>query len=207
MDQHCTGNLRRLFPTETFLCAQGQYCISNFIVKCSLRRIWTTTCKNIPKKERLFINHGPTLHRQFHCAIFVHIDHDNLVDYFPMYCCSWAVDQHCTCKQFFCETLPNVDQDNFIQVIFLQKHVCALCANIGQVIFFCTMLSQTYLDNIDETIFLCNVVRLWSIQHCIGYLLHKSCLLAIGQHYTGKSLVQCCPRGSRQQCTGKNLVQ
>ena len=31
---------------------------------------------------------------------------------------------------------------------------------------------------------------MWLI-HCIGYFLHKSCLLVIGQHYTGKNLVQC----------------
>ena len=73
--------------------------------------------------------------------------------------------------------------------------------------FLCTMLSQTYLGNIDWTIFLCNVVPVWSIQHCIGYFLPKGCLLAIGHHYTGKNFAQCCPRGSRQQCTGRNPVR
>ena len=73
--------------------------------------------------------------------------------------------------------------------------------------FLCTMLSQTYLGNIDWTIFLCNVVPVWSIQHCIGYFLHKSCVLAMGQHYTGKNLVQCYPRGSRQQFAGENPVK
>ena len=42
---------------------------------------------------------------------------------------------------------------------------------------------------------------------CIGYFPHRSCLLAMDQHCTGKNLVQCCPRVSRQHCTGKNPVQ
>ena len=32
-------------------------------------------------------------------------------------------------------------------------------------------------------------------------------LTVLGQHYTGKSPVQCCHWGSRQQCTGTNPVQ
>ena len=137
--------------------------------------------------------------------MLAHIDQGNIADYFPMLSCSWAVNQHCTGKKFSCAMLAQTDQDNVIQVIFLQTHVCALCASIGQVFFFCAMLSQTYLDNTDQTIFLCNVVPVWSIQHCKGYFLHKSCLLAMGQRFTGKNLVQCWPRDSRQQCTGKIL--
>ena len=30
----------------------------------------------------------------------------------------------------------------------------------------------------------------WSIQHCIGYFSHKSCLFTMGQHCTGDFLVQ-----------------
>ena len=69
---------------------------------------------------------------------------------------------------------------------------------------------------------LCNIAPAWSIQHCIGCFPHKSCLLAMGQHWkenilinivlilfqkhsTGRNLVQCCQRGYRQQCTGKTL--
>ena len=138
--------------------------------------------------------------------MLTHMDQGNIADFFPGQSCSWAVGQHCTGKQFSCATLAQADQDNIIQVIFQQKHVCALCANIGH-IFLCAMLSQKYLDNTDQTIFLCNdVVPVWLI-HCIGYFLHKSCLLVIGQHYTGKNLVQCCPRGSSQRRTGKNPVQ
>ena len=61
-------------------------------------------------------------------------------------------------------------------------------------LFSRAMLSHKYLDNIDWTIFLCNVVPARSIQHCIGYFPHKSCLLAMGQHFTGDFFVQCWPR-------------
>ena len=30
------------FPSKSLLLAQGQYCTSNFLVQCCLRRIWTT---------------------------------------------------------------------------------------------------------------------------------------------------------------------
>ena len=56
------------------------------------------------------------------------------------------------------------------------------------------MLSQTYLDYIDYTKFLRNVVPAWSAQHCIGYLFHKSCILAMGQHSTDNFLMQCWPK-------------
>ena len=85
------------------------------------------------------------------------------------------------------------------------------------------MLSQTYLDNIDLTIFLGNVVPAWSAQYCIGYLPHKSCILAMGQHSTGNSLcnidqidpdkivdyfsVQSCLWTVGQHYTGTFLVQ
>ena len=58
------------------------------------------------------------------------------------------------------------------------------------------MFSQMYLDNIEQTIFLCNTVLAWSMQHCIGYFPHKSCLLAMDKHYIGDFLVQCWPRQS-----------
>ena len=75
------------------------------------------------------------------------------------------------------------DQDNVVQVIFLQKHVCVLWSKIAQ--FSCAILPQIYLDNIAQEKILFNVL-----------------LILLG-HCTGKSLVQCCPRGSRQQCTKK----
>ena len=36
-------------------------------------------------------------------------------------------------------------------------------------------------------------------------LLFDVVLIHLGEHCTGKNLVQCCPRGSRQHCTWKNL--
>ena len=75
------------------------------------------------------------------------------------------------------------------------------------IFFVCAILSQTYLDNIEQTILQCNVIPVWSIQHFMDYFLHKSCLLVMGQYYSGKNYVQCCPKDSRQQCTGKNPVQ
>ena len=45
----------------------------------------------------------------------------------------------------------------------------------------------SWLDNIPVQ------VPEWSIQHCIGYFPHKSCLLAMGQHCTGDFLVQSRP--------------
>ena len=59
-------------------------------------------------------------------------------------------------------------------------------------------LTRQYSDASD-------VVPVWSIQHCINYFHHKKCLLAVGQHYTGKNLVQCSPR--KKCSTGKNPVQ
>ena len=59
------------------------------------------------------------------------------------------------------------------------------------------VLSQTCSDNIELTIFLCNAVPAWSIQHCIGYFSHKSCLFTMGQHCTGDFLVQLWPRKIR----------
>ena len=57
------------------------------------------------------------------------------------------------------------------------------------------MLLQTCLDNIDWTIFLCNTVPA-----CIGYFSHKSCLFAMGQHWTSDFLVQFDPERSGQHC-------
>ena len=36
--QNCVG----YFPSKSLLRAQSQYCTSNFLVQCCLRRIWTT---------------------------------------------------------------------------------------------------------------------------------------------------------------------
>ena len=36
--QHCIG----YFPAKACLSALGQHCTNNFLVQCSLRRIWTT---------------------------------------------------------------------------------------------------------------------------------------------------------------------
>ena len=38
----------------------------------------------------------------------------------------------------------------------------------------------------------------WSIQHCIGYFPHKSCLLAMSKHCIVDFIVQCWPRQSRK---------
>ena len=38
--QHCVG----YFPAKACLCAQSQYCTSNFLVQYCPRRTWTTSC-------------------------------------------------------------------------------------------------------------------------------------------------------------------
>ena len=66
------------------------------------------------------------------------------------------------------------------------------------------MLSQKYVGNIDQKIFPWNLVPTWRTQHCIGYLPHKSCRLAMGHHSQVKT-VQCCSSGSRQHTSKKTL--
>ena len=86
-------------------------------------------------------------------------------------------------RKFSCAMLSQVDQDNIVWVVFLQKYVCVLWANIAQALFLCNVVSdisgQHWLDNTSMQCCLSNVNAMWSIQHCIGYFPHKSCLLAM----------------------------
>ena len=59
--------------------------------------------------------------------------------------------------------------------------------------------------NIAQVIFLYNVCPGRSKQHSIAYFPVKRWLCALGQHCTGKNLMQYCPWGSSQQCKEKNL--
>ena len=62
-------------------------------------------------------------------------------------------------------------------------------------------------DNIAQIKTLCSVF--WEAPNTIVQekILYNVVLIPLGQHYTGKNPIQCCPWGSRQQCTGKNPVQ
>ena len=68
--EHCVG----YFPAKTCLRAQDQYCTSNFLVQF-LPDVFGQQCVyDIPMKEWLSVNHWPTLHRYFPCAILAQID-------------------------------------------------------------------------------------------------------------------------------------
>ena len=62
-------------------------------------------------------------------------------------------------------------------------------------------------DNIAQIKTLCSVF--WEAPNTIVQekILYNVVLIPLGQHYTGKNPIQCCPWGSRQQCTGKNPIQ
>ena len=87
------------------------------------------------------------------------------------------MDQHCTGKILvqFWPALIKIT----LQIIFLCKVVLGLWVNIAQVIFLCNVVQLTS-DNIAQEKILFNVV-----------------LILLG-HYTGKNLVQFCPRASRK---------
>ena len=76
---------------------------------------------------------------------------------------------------------------------------------------FSLILSQTNLDNIGWTIFLSIGFPEWSIKNCLGCFFIKVALLAMDQHYTGKTwcnVVKEAPDNvvlilSRQHCTGQ----
>ena len=124
--------------------------------------------------------------------MLAHIDQDNIAYYFPVQSCSWALDQHCTAS-FLVQCWHRQIKTTLYRLISCEN----ISVRTGPTFhkqFSCVMFSQTYLDNIDKTIFLCNAVPAWSIQHCIGYFPHKSCLLPMGQHYIVDFLVQCWPR-------------
>ena len=115
-------------------------------------------------------------------------DQDNTADYFPVQCCSWAIGQHYT-GNFLVQCWHRQIKTTLYR-LFSCENVFVRSGPTLHKQFSCAMLSQTYLDNIDQTIFLCNVVPACSIQDCISYFSHKSCLFAMGQHCTGDFLVQ-----------------
>ena len=159
------------------MCILSQHYTSNFLVQCCLRHVWATLTKQCCTSIV-----DTTLYRLFY--------------------------QHCT-GNFLMQCCPRYVQSK-LQIIFLCDVVCGLCGQhcrgnflvqcwLRQIkatlcsLFSCKnmsvcpwstlqKLSQTYLENIDQTIFLCNVVPAWSIQHCVGYFLHKSCLLPMDRH-------------------------
>ena len=97
---------------------------------------------------------------------------------------------------FLCSVGTGRSRQHYIGYFPAKTCLCALRQHWTSIIFvqFCrrrTTLTRQYS-------YASIVVPVWSIQHCIGYFLHKSCLLAMGQYYTGKNLVKCCPGGSRQ---------
>ena len=138
--------------------------------------------------------------------MLAHIDQDNIADYFPVQSFSWAVSQYCTGKHFFCATLAQADKYNIIGYFSAKTCLCALRQHWTSIFLVQFCLRHIWKTLTRQYSYASNVVPVWSIQHCKGYFLHKSYLLAMGQHYTGKNLVQCCPKGSRQQSTGKNPV-
>ena len=88
----------------------------------------------------------------------------------------------------------------------------------------CSMLSSYSWDNIAQVNTPGNVVLEAPGNIAQEKILFNVILILLGQHGTGKSLAQCCPRASRQHCTrnilfnvvlillgqhctGKNLVQ
>ena len=115
--------------------------------------------------------------------MLAHIDQDNIVGYFPLQSCSWAVRQHCISNSLKQGWLGQTDQENTVEVIFQRKHVCVLWANIAQII-------------------LCNVVQ-EAPGNIAVQILFNDVLTILKRHGTGKNPVQSCRRGSRQHHTGK----
>ena len=137
--------------------------------------------------------------------MLAHKAQDNIADYFPVQSCSWV---EATIAQviFLCNVGSGRSRQHCIGYFSVKACLCTLGQHCTSNLQCCAMLHQMYLDNIDWATFLCNVVPAWSIQHCTGYFLHKSCILAIGQHCT-VSLSNVGPDRSRQHCTGKNHLQ
>ena len=51
------------FPAKVYLCALGQHCVTNFLVQCCLRRIWTTLTRQY--SYAMLFQHGQ------HCSSMV----------------------------------------------------------------------------------------------------------------------------------------
>ena len=121
----------------------------------------------------------------------------------------WTVGQHCLhcVRNCFVQCWPKQTKTTFRR-LFSSKNILSAqgqyCTS-NFLVQYC--LRRTWTTLTRQYSYASNVVPVWSIQHCIGYFLHKSCLLDMSQHYNGKNLVQCCQRCSRQQCTGKSSVQ
>ena len=100
------------------------------------------------------------------------------------------MSQDCSVIQYPVKSLPKIfETDGFSTKVY----VCALNQHCtSNFLVECCLLEC--LDNIYKTMFLGNVILPWSAQHCIGYLPHESCILAMGQHSTSTFLMQCFAR-------------
>ena len=96
------------------------------------------------------------------------------------------MSQDCSVIQYPVKSLPKIfETDGFSTKVY----VCALNQHCtSNFLVECCLLEC--LDNIYKTMFLGNVILPWSAQHCIGYLPHESCILAMGQHSTSTFLMQ-----------------
>ena len=72
---------------------------------------------------------------------------------------------------------------------------------------YSSILSYYSWDNIAQVKSLCNVVQEARDNPAQEKNTANVALILLGQHCTGKILVQYCPGGSRQHCTGKNTAQ
>ena len=70
---------------------------------------------------------------------------------------------------------------------------------------YCSILYWYSWDNIAQIRFLCNVVQEASDNIAQEKIVFNVVLILLGQHCTGKKVVQCCPRGFRQHAQEKNL--
>ena len=84
--------------------------------------------------------------------------------YFPNKSCLLTMGQHHTGK-VLAQCWPTLIETT-LQIIFLCNFVLELWVNIAQVIFLCNIGTGT------------------SKQYSIGYFLEKTCLRALGQHFT-----------------------
>ena len=127
------------------------------------------------------------------------INSDKIVDSFYVQICLWTVGQHykgnfivqCWLRQIKTTLHRLLSSENsccYYQVkMFLSIYV-SICMPLGQ------HCRSNFLYNVAIDVFkqhwldICNVVPSLSIQHCIGYFPHQSCLLAMDQHWTGKTL-------------------
>ena len=70
-----------------------------------------------------------------------------------------------------------------------------------------TWPSRYSWDDIAQIKTLCSVVREAPNNTTQEKILFNIVFISLGQRYSGKNPMQCCPWGSRQQCNGKHSVQ